>query len=77
MNEWQPIDTAPKNGESIILYSKEFIDLDYNESGVVDGFFDYQDGWTIAVWNGCHDVYDSKTHVEPTYWMEKRGPNDD
>lgn len=73
MNIWYDIKLAPKNGVPVLLWSKDFIDEDFNPSGTIDGYFDEQRGWTGAIWNGCQDVWDTVPYLEPTHFMLKVG----
>ena len=61
--EWQTIETAPKDGTSILLFGGEihegfWDELDFNE------FY----GIPIKGWNfGCANI--DPTNFEPTHWM--------
>lgn len=73
---WMPIDQAPKDGTPLWLYSPTFEDLDFNPTGVVDGFWMDEYGWTIWLWDGCQDEYETvRTHPSPTHFAYKFGPN--
>jgi hypothetical protein len=59
MSEWQPIETAPKDGKRILLVIN------------IDKIFVVIGGWDSS-WTGQCWVYDTKripTDVMPTHWM--------
>jgi hypothetical protein len=71
---WLPISEAPKN-DPLLLFATDFIDEDFNPSGIVDGFWNDETGWTIWRWNGCHDCYDTIEGAEPTHFARKEIPD--
>ena len=72
--EWKSIEEAPEeSGIGLFLWSKEFVDLDFNPTGVVDGYRDPEAGWVIWQWDGCNDCY-STVVGEPTHFAFKQGP---
>ena len=59
--EWQPIETAPKDGVDILVYDKGFI------------FTAYWDGEHMAFMsNNCVDGYNGTDKA--THWMPLPGP---
>lgn len=76
---WMPIDSAPKTGDPVWLWNDEWVDEDYNPTGVMDGYWDehFDDipggTWVVAGWSSCHDVYGSYAAV-PTHWAPKVKP---
>lgn len=79
---WQPIEDLLNNAKlkyhAVLLYSPEFVDLDFNPEGVYEGFFTDGDGgkFLAAVWNNEQDCYDT-LKVEPTHYMLKiKGPTE-
>ena len=54
MSEWQPISTAPKDGEWILLYEERD-----DEHAIECGFFDCGD------WYGPDHIYT----IYPTHWQ--------
>lgn len=71
---WLPIEQAPKD-RPLWLFSPEFIDEDFNPSGVVDGHWNCDAGWVCWSWNGCQDCYDTLEGQGPTHYAEKIPPN--
>jgi hypothetical protein len=71
MTEWKPIETAPKNGTPILLYSPDarepkificaYIQFEGEETGA------WFDEWKE---DGCHEIDD----IEFTHWMALPGP---
>ena len=71
---WMPISDAAKRYVSVWLYSADFVDEDFNPTGVVDGYWNDDLGWTVWWWNGCHDCYDTISMVAPTHFAQKVSP---
>ncbi|WP_339118534.1 hypothetical protein [Halomonas sp. BMC6] len=67
---WLPIEQANKDSQAMLLYSEEFICLDFNPEGVIEGYWQDDEGWIGAVWNGCHDQWTAQP-VQPTHFMPK------
>ena len=59
MIDWQPIETAPKDGEVVMLYWPTMSITAYPATG-----FNHGDeyGWTLNSWRDYGEVY-------PTHWM--------
>ena len=57
MSEWQPISTAPLDGEVVLLIS---------EQGPDEGFFDDYNGEYPGEWSTIHG------NGEPLFWMPKQ-----
>ena len=70
---WQSISKAPKD-QPLWLYASDFVDEDFNPSGIVDGFWNDDNGWTIWKWNGCHDCYDTVEGAGPELFAIKVSP---
>lgn len=68
MSEWQPIETAPKDGTRILLYLPES-----RIANVVFGWrFPVDDDWMMEVADGAYPI-----DVPVTHWMpEPEGPAD-
>lgn len=65
MNEWQPIETAPKDGTEIILLCK----LNHAKGKVHIGMYFWEDK---AWWTHSHTFVSS-----PSYWMPRMELPDD
>ena len=68
MSEWQPIETAPKDGTSVLLHWSE--DQGFNGAIVLAFWSDIQaedtagDGWALYTGNG----YGALEAEDPTHW---------
>ena len=54
-------------GVAIIGYKESWIDLDFNQRGTRECFFEPSVGWISAAWDNCHDCYVNNVD-EPEYW---------
>ena len=62
---------SEKHTDPVFLYSPDFIDEDFNPTGIVDGFWNDDYGWTIWRWNSCQDCYDTVNFAEPRIFAQK------
>jgi len=61
MSGWQPINTAPRDGSTIVAYFPACAGK-HPRQDVVAVFWDSKCGWATAYSGACVDA-------EPTYWM--------
>ena len=61
-NEWQPIDTAPKDGTWILVYHK------FESYGFDKTEWDY-DKWIVRWAYDCWHTGEEYAIQEPTHWM--------
>jgi hypothetical protein len=66
MDDWQPINTAPRDGRTILAYLPAHAGLPTRQD-VVAVFWDAACGWATAYSGACLDA-------EPTYWMRLPDP---
>lgn len=68
MSEWQPIETAPKDGTPFRVYAPSLIDLDFNPGGSAEAVYD-PERIIAAKWDGQHDVWATVFVDDATDWM--------
>ena len=66
MNDWQPVNTAPRDGRTILAYLPANAGRETRQD-VVAVFWDPACGWATAYSGACIDA-------EPTYWMRLPNP---
>ena len=71
---WQPIETAPKDGTWVLLFGGKTSEDDYMRTGVlierpVTAFWNnsecYDEYWAFAFWDGDW----REEYSDPTHWM--------
>jgi len=67
-DRWIPVGdpVAPPEGQSLLLFNPEWIDEDFNPTGVREGFCG-PDNWFSAFWFDYQDCYETDTQP-PTHW---------
>jgi hypothetical protein len=65
--EWQPMETAPKDGTPFRAYGPSLLHEDFNPWASVEACFDGE-RFVGAVWDGQHDVWRTD-FIEFTHWM--------
>lgn len=69
MSEWQPIETAPKDGSEVLLGFSDSADMDFyrwNQELANDSQEPEQYGWA--------DRSSDPPHAVPTHWMRVEPP---
>lgn len=67
---WYPIEqmgTQEKYSGGFLLWSFEFVDLDFRPTGVMEGYWQDGEGWTAAGWDDNNDVFTTVV-VQPTHY---------
>ena len=70
---WRPIETAPKDGTPVRLYAAALVHEDFNPSGSVEGYWQDDEGWVGALWDGCQDCWNATT-IRPSHWQPLPAP---
>lgn len=76
-NEWQLIESAPKDGTPVHLWSKDWINPDFTPTGVREGHYNDEFEWLVSVWNEYSDEWVTANYQEPTHWRPIIGPGKD
>lgn len=71
--QWQPIETAPRDGTPFRAYAEDLIHEDFNPGGSVEAIFEGDGGFIGAVWDGQFDIWNTVSIV-PTHWMPLPDP---
>lgn len=66
MNEWQPIETAPRDGELILLSNSDGVWVGKYTPVYASGFVP-QNKWSSWLLN--HDHFKCSKSINPTHWM--------
>ena len=72
MNNWQPIETAPKDGTDIVLALWEFGKPNTKRTFAIGGFDESRDCWSQSIGSGFVDEL-----YQPTHWMPLPDPPED
>lgn len=68
---WRPmveLTTQERYAGSYLLHCPDLISEDFNPQGVVDGYWQDEEGWLAGVFCGYHDEWHTKV-VNPTHYM--------
>lgn len=65
--EWQPIETAPKDGTFVLLFTA---------CGCIEGFWSYGE-WEQSVCAASYDMAHAYIECRPTHWMPLPPPPKD
>lgn len=72
MSEWQPIETAPKDGTTILIYGGTYFhdndgswNADDSQLKHVTTAYFRRDGWCM----GFGESYNDEIWAKPTHWM--------
>jgi Protein of unknown function (DUF551) len=71
MSEWQPIETAPKDGTRILIFDQNIYIASWSDE-VQFGQFEFRPGWQIFDVDG--DQFYSVASEHPTHWMSLPAP---
>lgn len=80
MNEWQPIETVPKDGRALLLCWAIDADgnpIDWNEEPKSSGVFVQVASFSEVVnswWVYIDTPSDARLHFDPTHWMPLPDP---
>lgn len=74
-NEWQPIESAPKDGTEILVWHKDWAEEHESPTGVSIGFYSDKYEWVVSLFinDGAID-WDSMNWAKPTHWRPIIGP---
>lgn len=70
-NDWSDDFNLAPVDEPVLLFHKDWIQLDFNPNGVIEGFWTDMfghSGWMGAVWDDNADEY-MTIEVFPSHWM--------
>ena len=74
--DWTPVETqTPPHGIPVWLWSKEWVDEDFNPTGIREGHFIEGEGYTSCGWDPCGDVFTTDEESIPTMFAYKRKPH--
>ena len=62
------------HGIPVLLWSKEWVDEDFNPTGVREGHFVEGEGYTSCGWDACQDVFTTEENSYPSMWSKKVSP---
>lgn len=77
MNDWHPIETAPKDGREILLCratdadGKPITGKDFGLFCQVAGWWGEPEGWVVY----CNLIQEPSVHFDPTHWAEINPPS--
>lgn len=74
--QWKSIETLSLNDNVVLLFSKEWVDPDFNPEGIREGFCNEDDDGPIysAAWNPCHDCWETVITEDATHWIPRLLP---
>lgn len=65
---WRRIGSAPHDS-FLLLYAEEWKNLDFNPTGVREGFWDeFMESWFSVWWNDSIYGWDTDPNSHPTHW---------
>jgi len=71
MSEWQPIETAPKDGEPILVWAPNW---GAHGGHVVARWWVRSSGWIVDEWDRDPPGYVDATTLDPAHWMPLPAP---
>jgi hypothetical protein len=81
---WCVIKGEPEDSYPCLLWHQDWIDPDFNPTGVRQGFWGPhpddpdQECWIVARWNPCHDVWETeRAEPQPSHWRPMPAPPTD
>ena len=76
MNNWKPINTLKMEHGTVLLFSEEWVDYNFNPHGIREGFRNEGDDGPImsAEWIDDWDCYATDEGYEATHWTELPKP---